>query len=149
MHFPALLSISVLFFAAATLWVRKSLNLDQGHFRQWSICLARRGAKTVLAGLTLLFLGATRVLAAPPEAEAGEANLKLPDFSQVQFLGVGGRTLLMVGIVFCVFGLLFGLAIYSHLKNLPVHRSMAEISQLIWETCKTYLVQQGKFLAFL
>ena len=55
----------------------------------------------------------------------------------------------MIGISFCIFGLLFGLVIYSHLKNLPVHRSMREMSQLIWETCKTYLVTQGKFLALL
>jgi K(+)-stimulated pyrophosphate-energized sodium pump len=79
----------------------------------------------------------------------GEANLKLPDFSQVQFIGTDGHTLLTGGLVFCVLGLVFGLVIYSHLKNLPVHRAMGDISQLIWETCKTYLVQQGKFLILL
>jgi len=83
------------------------------------------------------------------EAAAGEANLKLPDLSQVQFLGVDGHKLLLVGILFCIFGLLFGLVIYSNLKNLPVHRAMGEISQLIWETCKTYLITQGKFLLLL
>jgi K(+)-stimulated pyrophosphate-energized sodium pump len=83
------------------------------------------------------------------EAAAGEANLKLPDLSQVQFLGVDGHKLLLVGILFCIFGLLFGLVIYSSLKNLPVHRAMGEISQLIWETCKTYLITQGKFLLLL
>jgi K(+)-stimulated pyrophosphate-energized sodium pump len=83
------------------------------------------------------------------EAAAGEANLKLPDLSQVQFLGVDGHKLLMIGILFCIFGLLFGLIIYSNLKNLPVHRAMGDISQLIWETCKTYLVTQGKFLLLL
>ena len=62
----------------------------------------------------------------------------------MQFLGVDGHKLLMVGILFCIFGLLFGLVIYSRLKNLPVHRSMGEISQLIWETCKTYLIHAGQ-----
>jgi len=83
------------------------------------------------------------------EAAAGEANLKLPDLSQVQFLGVDGHKLLMIGILFCIFGLLFGMVIYSNLKNLPVHRAMGEMSQLIWETCKTYLITQGKFLLLL
>ena len=83
------------------------------------------------------------------EAAAGEANLKLPDLSQVQFLGVDGHKLLMIGILFCIFGLVFGMVIYSSLKNLPVHRAMGEISQLIWETCKTYLITQGKFLLLL
>jgi K(+)-stimulated pyrophosphate-energized sodium pump len=88
-------------------------------------------------------------LAAEPEAAAGEANLKLPDLSAVNFLGVDGHKLLLLGILFCIFGLAFGMVIYSGLKNLPVHRSMGEISQLIWETCKTYLVTQGKFLLLL
>jgi K(+)-stimulated pyrophosphate-energized sodium pump len=83
------------------------------------------------------------------EAAAGEANLKVPDLSQVQFLGVDGHKLLMIGILFCIFGLLFGMVIYSNLKNLPVHRAMGEISQLIWETCKTYLFTQGVFLLIL
>src|SRR6185295_5558719 len=79
----------------------------------------------------------------------GEANLKLPDLGQVKFLGVDGHTLLLVGIVICVFGLLFGLAIYTQLKKMPVHKSMREISELIYETCKTYLVTQGKFILIL
>jgi K(+)-stimulated pyrophosphate-energized sodium pump len=85
-----------------------------------------------------------------PESVGGEANLKLPDLSSVTFLnGIDGHKLLLFGIIFCIFGLAFGLAIYSHLKNLPVHRSMLEISDLIYETCKTYLVTQGKFLMLL
>ena len=109
-----------------------------------------RVAKAVAAGIALMLVGATAAFAKPPdEAPSGEANLKLPDLSQVQFLGIDGHKLLMIGIVFCVFGLLFGLVIYSHLKNLPVHRAMSDVSQLIWETCKTYLVTQGKFLALL
>ena len=109
-----------------------------------------RIAKTFAAGVVLTLASATSALAEPAEAAAGEANLKLPDFSQVQFLGViNGHKLLTIGILFCVLGLVFGLAIYTHLKNLPVHRAMAEISQLIWETCKTYLITQGKFLVML
>jgi K(+)-stimulated pyrophosphate-energized sodium pump len=85
-----------------------------------------------------------------PESVGGEANLKLPDLSSVTFLnGIDGHKLLMFGIIFCIFGLAFGLAIYSHLKNLPVHKSMLEISDLIYETCKTYLITQGKFLMLL
>jgi K(+)-stimulated pyrophosphate-energized sodium pump len=67
----------------------------------------------------------------------------------VSFLGVDGHTLLMVGLVVCALGLLFGLVIYKQLQGMPVHRSMREVSELIYETCKTYLVTQGKFLMIL
>src|SRR5947208_15083405 len=60
-----------------------------------------------------------------------------------------GHRLLLIGILFCIFGLGFGLVIYTRLKNLPVHRAMREISELIYETCKTYLITQGKFLLLL
>jgi len=97
-----------------------------------------------------LLLGAGTLLAKPAqEAAGGEANLKLPDLSQVSFLGIDGHRLLLYGLVICVFGLLFGLTIFTRLKNMPVHRSMREISELIYETCKTYLVTQGKFLLLL
>src|SRR5437899_7160885 len=79
----------------------------------------------------------------------GEASLKLPDLSTVNFLGVNGHSLLLIGLIFCAFGLLFGLGIYLQLKNLAVHRSMKDISELIYETCKTYLITQGKLLALL
>ncbi|MGH9757902.1 MAG: sodium-translocating pyrophosphatase, partial [Candidatus Acidiferrales bacterium] len=92
--------------------------------------------------------GAAAAQAATQPA-SGEANLKLPDLSQVSFLGVDGHRLLVWGILFCIFGLAFGLTIYSKLKNLPVHSSMREISELIYETCKTYLITQGKFLLLL
>ncbi len=92
-------------------------------------------------------------LSAPALAQteqAGEAHLVLPDLGQATFLGnTNGRTLLMYGLGICVLGLLFGLLTYSQLKNLPVHRSMLEISELIYETCKTYLITQGKFLLIL
>jgi K(+)-stimulated pyrophosphate-energized sodium pump len=87
--------------------------------------------------------------AAPASHGGGEANIKIPDLSQAQFLGVGGRTLLTAGLGVCVLGLLFGLVIYAQLKNLPVHQSMLEISELIYETCKTYLITQGKFILLL
>ena len=103
---------------------------------------------TALTGL-MLMLAATSVWAQPPEEAGGEANLKVPDLSQAQFLGTDGHKLLMWGLLFCVFGLLFGLVTYSKLKNLPVHRAMGDVSNLIWETCKTYLIQQGKFLLLL
>jgi K(+)-stimulated pyrophosphate-energized sodium pump len=85
---------------------------------------------------------------APPSG--GEANLVLPDLGQATFLGgTNGRTLLMWGLLICGLGLLFGLLSYTQLKNLPVHRSMREISELIYETCKTYLLTQGRFLLIL
>jgi K(+)-stimulated pyrophosphate-energized sodium pump len=79
----------------------------------------------------------------------GEANLVLPDLGSVDFLGMSGRSLLMWGLAVSVLGLLFGLVILRQLRALPVHRSMAEISELIYETCKTYLIQQGKLLLLL
>ena len=115
--------------------------------------LRRRWTKMFAAGAALMYLlmnaGAAQARAAADETVGGEANLKLPDLSQVQFLGVDGHKLLLWGILFCVFGLVFGLTIYVRLKNLPVHRAMREISELIYETCKTYLVTQGKFLFLL
>jgi K(+)-stimulated pyrophosphate-energized sodium pump len=79
----------------------------------------------------------------------GEANLILPDLASQQFLGMTGRALLMSGLVVCALGLGFGLMISARLKALPVHRSMLEISELIYETCKTYLITQIKFLVIL
>src|SRR6476659_1165812 len=85
-----------------------------------------------------------------PETRGGEANLILPDLSQATFLGgITGSRLLSGGLVVAALGLLFGLVIYRKLKNLPVHSSMREISELIYETCKTYLLTQGKFLLLL
>src|ERR1700720_673120 len=109
-----------------------------------------RTTKTLGGGAGLVLLGAFSAFGQEDgAAPGGEANLKLPDLSQVKFLGVDGHTLLLFGIVFCIFGLIFGLTIYTRLKNLPVHRAMREISELIYETCKTYLITQGKFLLLL
>jgi K(+)-stimulated pyrophosphate-energized sodium pump len=101
-----------------------------------------------LAALVLT-TGSALAQAAPTSEAGGEAALKLPDLSSVSFLGVDGHRLLMIGLLFCVFGLGFGMVIFMRLKNLPVHRSMREISELIYETCKTYLITQGKFLMLL
>jgi K(+)-stimulated pyrophosphate-energized sodium pump len=111
----------------------------------------KKTAKKTLAVATMLTFGAIAALAQPAESAGGEASLKLPDLSSVSFLNgaIDGHTLLLIGIIFCIFGLGFGMVIYMRLKNLPVHRSMREISELIYETCKTYLVTQGKFILFL
>jgi K(+)-stimulated pyrophosphate-energized sodium pump len=112
--------------------------------------LACRIAKFGAVAATLSLLTAVQSFAAQATQEVGgEANLKLPDLSSVSFLGIDGHKLLLFGILFCIFGLAFGLIIYSRLKNLPVHRSMRDISELIYETCKTYLFTQGKFLMLL
>ena len=122
--------------------------------RTWNANFASVGRRftRIFAPLaTLLLLTAGCALAEPAgqTSEAGEAALKLPDLSSVSFLGVDGHRLLLIGLLFCVFGLGFGMAIFMRLKNLPVHRSMREISELIYETCKTYLITQGKFLMLL
>jgi K(+)-stimulated pyrophosphate-energized sodium pump len=103
----------------------------------------------------LLVLGLVALIVAPsvfaqaPHPAGGEANLRIPDLGQVHVAGMNGRTLLMFGLVVCLLGLAFGLVIYRQLKNLPVHPAMREISELIYETCKTYLVTQGKFILIL
>src|ERR1022692_3644254 len=115
--------------------------------------VAKSGMARILATLsTLLLLTASYALAQPAaqtDETGGGAALKLPDLSSVSFLGIDGHRLLMIGLLFCVFGLGFGMFIFMRLKNLPVHRSMREISELIYETCKTYLITQGKFLMLL
>ncbi len=110
----------------------------------WSL-----GCKFIRIGAPAVLLALFGAASALADEAGGEANLKLPDLSQVTFLGIDGHKLLLFGIVICIFGLGFGLAIYSRLKNLPVHKSMREISELIYETCKTYLFTQGKFLLIL
>jgi len=87
--------------------------------------------------------------ATAPQHAGGEVNLKLPDLDLVTVGGYDGRLLLMIGLGVSVAGILFGLFFLNQLKNLPVHKSMREISELIYETCKTYLVTQGKFIALL
>jgi len=116
---------------------------------------ARWRSKAWLALAVLLMLAVAGTVSAYPQAAeapahaGGEASLILPDLGQAEFMGVNGRSLLIAGLGVCVLGLLFGLVVYKQLKALPVHASMREISELIYETCKTYLLQQGKFLLIL
>ena len=124
--------------------------------RTWLATAAFQGRRAVTDFLTKLLALATlfTVGTAPAFAQSeagGEASLKLPDLSSVGFLNgaIDGHRLLLIGILFCIFGLGFGMVIYMRLKNLPVHRSMREISELIYETCKTYLITQGKFILLL
>ncbi len=106
--------------------------------------------KFALAAVVVIALGglltAHGFAQAPTAPAGGEAQLILPNLSQGTFLGTSGRTILTWGLLICFLGLLFGFVTYSRLRDLPVHRSMREVSELIWETCKTYLFTQGKFL---
>ncbi len=116
--------------------------------------LGRRGSLVtllpiVIAIAVLLIAPAHGLAQNPPPQGGGEAHLILPDLSQATFVGINGRTLLMWGLGVCALGLLFGLMTYKELRDLPVHQSMRDVSELIWETCKTYLFTQGKFLLIL
>ena len=137
--------------SAGSVWLTR-VGFARGHERLWarvrSLGSRAVGASLAIAALMAATAG-TALAQTAPESGGGEANLRLPDLSQVSFLGIDGHRLLMVGILFCVFGLIFGLTIFRRLRNLPVHRSMREISELIYETCKVYLVTQGKFLLLL
>jgi K(+)-stimulated pyrophosphate-energized sodium pump len=121
----------------------------------------RRRAATplaALAGLVLLALagcasaGSTTAGSGSgePAVHGGEASLALPDLGAVTVMGgVSGRALLGVGLLVCVLGLAFGAGSYVQLRRLPVHAAMREISELIYSTCRTYLVKQGRFLLLL
>jgi K(+)-stimulated pyrophosphate-energized sodium pump len=101
-------------------------------------------ARTFASGAILLV-----VLMFATAAQAAEASLQIPDLRTVSFMGVSGHTLLLWGLFICVLGMVFGLVQYMQIRSLPVHHAMREISELIYETCKTYLITQGKFLAIL
>jgi len=103
----------------------------------------------LLVAVAVLLIAPAHGLAQNAPPQGGEAHLILPDLSQATFMGVNGRTLLMAGLGICALGLLFGLFTYNQLRDLPVHQSMRDVSELIWETCKTYLFTQGKFLLIL
>jgi K(+)-stimulated pyrophosphate-energized sodium pump len=107
------------------------------------MCIGKRGLWFLSCSLGIFLFLMT------PMAFAGEADIKLPDLSQVSFMGgsLGGLTILNFGLVICVIGMIFGLMQYIQTKNLPSHQAMLDVSNTIWETCKTYLFQQGKFLA--
>ncbi len=151
--FPA---VSVLSLIVAFFFGRQVIGADQGTRKMHRIAGAlkvgaesflKRRYKTAMALMAVLL--PTLAYGQTEHAGGGEANLILPDLSTVNFLGMNGHALLMIGLLFCVGGLLFGLAIYVQLKNLPVHGSMRDISELIYETCKTYLITQGKFILLL
>ncbi len=122
--------------------------------RSWKNALQRGWLASLFTALLAILLMAAVPSQAfgqdVPVRAGGEANLILPDLGQVTFLGgINGRTLLMSGLLVCALGLLFGLMMFTQLKNMAVHSSMLEISELIYETCKTYLLTQGKFLLIL
>src|SRR3989339_164658 len=107
------------------------------------MCTGKRGLWSSLCSLIIsLFL-------MTPLAFAGEADIKIPDLTQISFMGgsLGGLTILNIGLVICAIGMVFGWLQYNQTKNLPAHPAMLDVSNTIWETCKTYLFQQGKFLA--
>jgi K(+)-stimulated pyrophosphate-energized sodium pump len=116
--------------------------------------LDRRSGPSVASFLLSLLVASFVTLSSNPARAAephrgGEANLVLPDLSHMKVLGTDGHTLLMAGLLVSALGILFGVVALNQIKNLPTHRSMAEVSQIIWETCKTYLIQQGKFILLL
>jgi len=146
------LSVSVLALIVAAFFARQVIGFEHGMAGMRKISSAiktsaeglRRPYKTAAALLMLL-----PALAYGQTEAGGEASLKVPDLSTVNFFGMNGHSLLSIGLLFCAGGLLFGLVIFVQLKNLPVHRTMREMSELIYETCKTYLVTQGKFILLL
>jgi len=152
------LEVSVFSFIVAALFSRQAIGSPgmrkiSAALRCGAAHLLERRYKAAAALVALLFPLASQIAHAQPEhaGGGGEANLILPDLKTpaVSFFGMNGHDLLMWGLLFCAGGLIFGLAIYVQLKNLPVHRTMREISELIYETCKTYLVTQGKFILLL
>jgi len=129
--------------------ISRKVSLSVGRFSSLARRF-RRSAFTITGLASLVAFNAFSAFAQTHGEAGGEAALKLPDLSNVTFFGgFNGRTLLLVGLVVCFLGLLFGLAIYMNLKKLPVHRAMREISELIYTTCKTYLTTQGKFILIL
>jgi K(+)-stimulated pyrophosphate-energized sodium pump len=99
--------------------------------------------------MTSLLLASSAAPFLPLAFAGGEATLVLPDLTTQSFLGLTGQQLLTAGLLVCLGGLAFGLLIYQQLKRLPVHRSMREVSELIYETCKTYLYTQARFILLL
>jgi len=150
------LAVSVLSLIVALLFKQERMGADNGipamlqiaaAIQKGIAALRKRQFKAVAVLLGLM--PPTLAFAQTEHGGGGEANLTLPDLSTVNFFGINGHALLMIGLLFCAGGLLFGLAIYVQLKNSPVHRTMLEISELIYETCKTYLITQGKFILLL
>ncbi len=116
---------------------------------QWGWRAALAVAMTVVLSGPLAEVASAMQEPAGAHRPGGEVNIQLPDLNSGDFLGLTGHQILLTGLVVCVLGLLFGAWTYNAVKNLPVHKSMADVSDLIYETCKAYLVQQGKFLLIL
>ncbi|MBF0216924.1 MAG: sodium-translocating pyrophosphatase [Candidatus Omnitrophica bacterium] len=108
-----------------------------------------RAGKSIWGGGFRLFaaLFASLIFARP--AFAGEADLIIPDMSSVKFFNITGHNLLFWGLFICVLGFVFGIVQFMQVKKIRTHSSMKEISELIFETCKTYLIEQGKFILLL
>ena len=132
-------SLLVVLFGIALAWFRMQRKPGTG------VSAPRIRVSPILSAAAVLLF--TVLLASA--AVASEAELKIPDLSTVSFLGMNGHNLLVWGLLICILGMVFGFVQYTQIRNLPVHQSMREISELIWETCKTYLFTQGKFLAIL
>ena len=111
--------------------------------------MASKVTRTLVLGAAALF--ASLLLGSVAQANEAAALKSLPNLGSdaIKFFGMSGQTLLTLGLLICVAGGAFGLVIYNQLKNMPVHQSMLEISELIYETCKTYLLTQIKFIAIL
>jgi len=105
---------------------------------------SRHRVPTILAGMVALAVSLFATAAG-----AGEADLTIPDLGSVNFVGMSGHNLLLFGLIICIGGMIFGFAQFTQIRKLPVHKAMREISELIYETCKTYLITQGKFIAIL
>ena len=134
------LAVSGLSLAAAFFFARRVIGAG---------AFLKHHYKTVAALLGLML---PTFASAQEKGGGGEANLTLPPLRDVHFAnfyGLSGHALLTIGLLFCAAGLLFGLVIFQQLKNMPVHKSMREMSELIYETCKTYLITQGKFIMLL
>jgi len=141
----SLISLVSLLVVCSAVLIRKKAMITRG------VTSIAPSLRSLLAGAGAITFGL--VFATPTFAQShqgGEASLELPDLSQVTFLnGITGHNLLLFGIVISALGLAFGLVTYMQLQRLPVHKAMKEISELIYETCKTYLVTQGKFILIL
>jgi len=144
--------LSVLTLLVAVFFVRQELGIEMVGMGKISLAI-RQGAAALMrhskAAMVLAGLAMPALAFGQSDQAGGEASLKVPDLSQVSFMGMDGHKLLSIGLLFCAGGLLFGLVIFMQLKNLPVHRTMREMSELIYETCKTYLITQGKFILLL
>jgi len=132
--------------------VKTDVYSNNSNFRAFEDKSTRRSCMSRFVKALLkpvLFTPLMLLAAGLTPAWAGEADLIVPNLASVSFLGVDGKTLLLYGIIICLFGLVFGVVQFISIMKMPVHKSMKDISELIYETCKTYLITQGKFLLVL